>query len=77
MRRQVAFWIFVITLGLGAWRASSAIAGPSFGGAAEAIADAPLVVPRSSVNLGIRDEAAMVLLGTILIGVAGAVRRAA
>ena len=55
-----------------------ATAGPSAGGTAEGVAaDAPAVVQRGAHQFGIRDEAAMVLVGTILIGLAGAVRRAA
>ena len=44
----------------------------------ESIAPAPVAVQRISVpGTGIRDEAAMVLVGTALIGLAAAVRRAA
>lgn len=75
MRRLCAFWIFAMFLAFGG--ASIASASPSAGHAAEASADAQGFVQRTSVNLGIRDEAAMVLVGTMLIGLAGAVRRAA
>ena len=44
----------------------------------EAAASAPVAVQRVSVPApGLRDEAAMVLVGTALIGLAAAVRRAA
>lgn len=44
----------------------------------EAIAPAPVAVQRVSLSsMGLRDEAAMVLVGTALIGLAAAVRRAA
>lgn len=56
--------------------ATSATAGPSVGEAAEGTV-APPIVQRSSRTMGMPDEAAMVLVGTILIAVAGAVRRAA
>lgn len=44
----------------------------------EIIAPAPVAVQRVSFSLlGLRDEAAMLLVGTALIGLAAAVRRAA
>lgn len=44
----------------------------------DAAASAPVAVQRVSVPAtGLRDEAAMVLVGTALIGLAAAVRRAA
>lgn len=46
--------------------------------AEETAAQAPVAVQRVAVPFkGIRDEAAMVLVGTALIGLAAAVRRAA
>jgi len=46
--------------------------------AAETSARAPVAVQHARVQLpGLRDEAAMVLVGTALIGLAAAVRRAA
>jgi hypothetical protein len=54
-----------------------AAAGPSATTTAEETAIQSPAVERGWLNLGIRDEAAMVLVGTILIGLAGAVRRAA
>ncbi|HVL69638.1 MAG TPA: hypothetical protein VM364_20435 [Vicinamibacterales bacterium] len=54
---------------------SVAVAGPS--AEAEA-AQAPVAVQRVAVpSRGLRDEAAMVLVGTALIGLAAVVRRAA
>ena len=51
---------------------------PSADEAREAAATAPVAVQRVSVpGIHIRDEAAMVLVGTALIGLAAAVRRAA
>jgi hypothetical protein len=44
---------------------------------AAASAPAPRASDTGSLPFGIRDEAAMVLVGTLLIGLAGAVRRAA
>lgn len=44
----------------------------------EAVTAAPVAVQRLSLpSMGMRDEAAMVLVGTALIGLAAAVRRAA
>lgn len=44
----------------------------------DAMAPAPVAVQRVSLSaMGLRDEAVMVLLGTALIGLAAAVRRAA
>jgi hypothetical protein len=74
MRRHVASWIFAIFVG---GLSASSAASPSAAAAAESGADAPAVVQQTAVDLGIRDEAAMVLVGTFLIGLAGAVRRAA
>ncbi|CAN5661679.1 hypothetical protein BH23ACI1_BH23ACI1_01520 [soil metagenome] len=75
MRRQVVSWIFVAALGLVA--SGGASAGPSMEEAREG-AVAPVAVQKVTVPLdGLRDEAAMVLVGTALIGLAAAVRRAA
>ena len=44
----------------------------------DAVAQAPVAVQRVHLpSMGMRDEAAMVLVGTALIGLAAAVRRAA
>ena len=78
MRTSFGFW--VLAAGLTLIAASVAVASPSVGAAAEAASTstAPPVVQRVNFNsTGIRDEAAMVLVGSILIGLAGAVRRAA
>ncbi len=76
MRRYLAFWIvsgFLISAG-----GSLAAASPSVAAAAEdASVEAPAAGQRGTHLLGIRDEAAMILVGTFLIGLAGAVRRAA
>ncbi|HJR61192.1 MAG TPA: hypothetical protein VJ813_17400 [Vicinamibacterales bacterium] len=58
------------------------MASPAAGGAApdkdDAVDPAPLAVQRVAIpSSGLRDEAMMVLVGTALIGLAGAVRRAA
>jgi hypothetical protein len=79
MRRLFAFCILagVVTL-LGA--SVAAAASPSVGAEAEAASASVAEVARPRLNFnntGLRDEAAMVLVGTILIGLAGAVRRAA
>jgi hypothetical protein len=79
MRTSFGFW--TLALGLTVLAAASvAIASPSVGIAADAVSTSttPAVVHRPNFNnSGIRDEATMVLVGTILIGLAGAVRRAA
>ena len=43
----------------------------------DAVRTTPVAVQRVAVAPGLRDEAAMVLIGTALIGLAAAVRRAA
>lgn len=76
MRRLFAFWILAGVTLLGA--SVAAAASPSVGVEAEAASVAGVGQPRVNFNnTGLRDEAAMVLVGTILIGLAGAVRRAA
>jgi len=76
MRRQLGFW--ALSGFLFASGGTLAAASPSVASAAEGAAvEAPGIVQRSAHYLGIRDEAAMVLVGTILIGLAGAVRRGA
>ncbi len=76
MRRRLALWIFSGFL-LSA-SGSVAAASPSVAAAAEAASvEAPAAVQRGTHLLGMRDEAAMILVGTFLIGLAGAVRRAA
>lgn len=77
MRRQVVGWTFAAGLGLTtAWGVS---AGPVMAevpdGAVTPVAVQQVSMPRPFT--GLRDEAAMVLVGTALIGLAAAVRRAA
>jgi hypothetical protein len=58
----------------------TAAASPSVATTAEGTSvsvPAPGASERGSLPFGMRDEAAMVLVGTFLIGLAGAVRRAA
>jgi hypothetical protein len=77
---RTLFGFCILAAGLTLIVASVAVASPSVGVAAEAVSTSttPAVVQRVNLNnTGIRDEAAMVLVGTILIGLAGAVRRAA
>ena len=74
MRRIIASGIFVIGMALGAPFAASA--GPALEEARESAA-APVAVQVATPFAGLRDEAAMVLVGTALIGLAAAVRRAA
>lgn len=75
MRRVFgAFIAAVILVGLAAVTNSSAAA-PALG--EEGAGGSTVAVQRVSVSSPIRDEAAMVLVGTALIGLAAAVRRAA
>jgi hypothetical protein len=56
----------------------TAAAGPAIGDAREDVVAPTVAVQRVTVPAtGLRDEAAMVLVGTALIGLAAAVRRAA
>ena len=73
MRRQlVSVAIF------GTMAAASVVGSPAAGEEPAAHASAPLALQRTSLPaLGMRDEAAMVLVGTALIGLAAVVRRAA
>ena len=74
MRRQLVTLAFA---GLTAWTATVS-ASPAAGEEAASTPAATVAVQRVSVPLpGLRDEAAMVLVGTVLIGLAAAVRRAA
>lgn len=76
MRRQVVSWMFVAGLGLTAPLGASA--GPAIDEAREVSSVVPVSVQQVSLPFtGMRDEAAMVLVGTALIGLAAAVRRAA
>jgi len=72
MRRQFAFLMFAGFLGV---FAAQLAASPSVDETAVA---APVAVQRVNFPAtGLRDEAAMVLVGTALIGLAAAIRRAA
>jgi hypothetical protein len=77
MRRQSGVLVFVGCLGV---LASSAAAGtrPAADESRAEATVAPVAVQRVSIPPpGLRDEAAMVIVGTALIGLAAAVRRAA
>lgn len=77
MRRQFVVVMFAV---LAAVAAASAAAAGRVAAAEprENAAPAPVAVQRIAMPAtGIRDEAAMVLVGTALIGLAAAVRRAA
>jgi hypothetical protein len=74
MRRQVSLMVFV------GWAmiAASVGASPAAGDEAAVTAPPTVAVQRVPVALpAVRDEAAMLLVGTALIGLAAAVRRAA
>lgn len=72
MRKHLLSALFA---GMLALAASPALAGNPDD---ETVAPAPVAVQRVSVpSTGLRDEATMVLVGTALIGLAAAVRRAA
>lgn len=75
MRRLFGCWILSGLLVAGA--GSLAFAGPSVAEAGEGPSVEAAVVSRGDYFRGLRDEATMVLVGTLLIGLAGAVRRAA
>jgi hypothetical protein len=77
MRRQFGILTFAGVMGLGAVAASSAT-GTTIDDARQVETTAPVAVQRVTMPAtGIRDEAAMVLVGTALIGLAAALRRAA
>ncbi len=74
MRRLFGFLIFALMCSV----SLAAATRPAADEPREAAASAPVAVQRVSVPAtGMRDEAAMVLVGTALIGLAAAVRRAA
>jgi hypothetical protein len=73
MRRLVLSGLFAA--GLVVVAPVGASAGPSIEEGREGVAPVAVQVP--APFLGLRDEAAMVLVGTALIGLAAAVRRAA
>jgi LPXTG-motif cell wall-anchored protein len=78
MRREWVLLIFAALVVVAAAAASAAAAGrPAVNEAREETA-APVAVQRVGLPAtGMRDEAAMVLVGSALIGLAAAVRRAA
>ena len=74
MRRQLGALMFAGAMGLGAVAANGrTIEDPSRVEPATTVAVQRVSIPAT----GMRDEAAMVLLGTALIGLAAALRRAA
>jgi hypothetical protein len=76
MRRRLKGWLLVNAMVLLA--APLAVAAPSGGLSPDEAVDTRIAVQRVSLPVtGLRDEAAMVLVGTALIGLAAAVRRAA
>lgn len=73
MRRVVLLMFVVLITG-----AASAVSGRTVAEDVSERATAPVAVQGVSLpSAGIRDEAAMILVGTALIGLAAAVRRAA
>jgi hypothetical protein len=76
MRRQFVVVVFAVLAAVAA--ASVAAAGRVAAAEPRENTAAPVAVQRVTIPAtGIRDEAAMVLVGTALIGLAAAVRRAA
>jgi LPXTG-motif cell wall-anchored protein len=76
MRRQFVVVMFAVLAAVAA--ASAAAAGRVAAAEPRENAAAPVAVQRVAMPAtGMRDEAAMVLVGTALIGLAAAVRRAA
>jgi hypothetical protein len=74
MRRQIVCLMFAGFLGL--W--ASPTGGSTREGGQETTSATPVAVQRVTVPpAGLRDEAAMVLVGTALIGLAAVLRRAA
>jgi hypothetical protein len=75
MRRATGLLVFGLMMCSGSLAAATR---PGADEPREAAASAPVAVQRVSVSgFHVRDEAAMVLVGTALIGLAAAVRRAA
>lgn len=75
MRRQLQA---VVVAGLLGFSASPVVGGPSSSTTAEVLEAAPVRVGAlPSESSGLRDEAAMLIVGTALIALAAAVRRAA
>ena len=77
MRSQLGPLMVAGLIGLAASQ-SEAATRPAIDDARESASAAPVAVQRVGIPAtGLRDEAAMVLVGTVLIGLAAAVRRAA
>ena len=77
MRRAV-FVVFAVLIVAGAVSAAAAAAARPAVEESREVAATPVAVQRVNIPAtGMRDEAAMVLVGTALIGLAAAVRRAA
>ena len=78
MRRAV-FVVFAVLIVAGAVSAAAAAAARPAVEESREVAATPVAVQRVNISpaTGMRDEAAMVLVGTALIGLAAAVRRAA
>jgi hypothetical protein len=77
MRSELGSLVFVGLMGLAASQTAAATR-PAVDESRESASAAPVAVQRVGVPAtGLRDEAAMVLVGTALIGLAAAVRRAA
>lgn len=75
MRRQIQA---VMVAGLLGFMASPAAGGPSSSATAEVLEAAPLHAESlPAESHGLRDEAAMLIVGTALLGLAAALRRAA
>jgi hypothetical protein len=75
MRRQFGSWIVAGVIAL-CTTPFLALAGPAVAPAAEAVAAAVPISADGAADSGFPEEAAMVLVGTALIGLASAVRRA-
>lgn len=75
MTRVAGQWILAATIAVVS--APLAVSAEPGGERTRESVTAPMAVQRvSTTGLGVRDEAAMVLVGTALIGLAAAVRRA-
>lgn len=77
MRRQSVVWVFILLVVFAAGAASVIASGRSDVDPARESTAAPLAVQRVGISASMRDEAVMFLVGTALIGLAVAVRRAA
>lgn len=73
MRRQFGSWLVAGFMALLS-AASATTAGPAVGSTEGLAAGVPISAERT-VETDLRDEAAMILVGTMLIGIAAVVRR--